>query len=97
MSLLTINITAMADAQVFGIRWRPLYKAKLSLRSALTALADYSDSVVELLLNFPVIVMWGFTVIALLKVGWIMLRSMVLLFFPELATWLRRPVQSRAT
>jgi hypothetical protein len=96
MSLLTINITAMAEAQVFGIRWRPLYKAKLSVRSALTALADYVDSIVELFLNLPVVVMWGFTIVALLKVGWIVLRRVVLLFFPGLTTWLHRRVQSQA-
>jgi hypothetical protein len=95
MSLLTTNITAMAEAQVFGIRWRPLYKANMSLRGALSAMADYSDSVVELFLNIPVIVLWGFTIVALLKVGWIVLRRIVLLFFPGLATWLRPP-QSRA-
>lgn len=97
MSLLTANITAMAEAQVFGIRWRPLYKAKLALRGALSAMADYGDSMVELFLNFPVLAMWGFTVVALLKVGWIVLRRIVLLFFPGLATWLRRPVQLQAT
>jgi hypothetical protein len=97
MSLLTINITAMADAQVFGIRWRPLYKAKLSLRTALSAIADYAESMLELLVNLPVIAIWAFTVIALLKVGWIVLRHMILLFFPALGTWLRRPVQSQAT
>lgn len=97
MSLLTANITAMAEAQVFGIHWRPLYKAKLALRGALSAMADYGDSMVELFLNFPVLAMWGFTVVALLKVGWIVLRRIVLLFFPGLATWLRRPMQSPAT
>lgn len=97
MSLLTTNITAMAEAQVFGIRWRPLYKAKLALRGALSAMADYGDSMVELFLNFPVLAMWGFTVVALLKVGWMLLRRIVLLFFPGLATWLRRPVQLQAT
>jgi hypothetical protein len=97
LSLLTVNITAMAEAQVFGIRWRPLYRARLALRGALSAIADYGDSMVELFLNFPVIAMWGFTIVALLKVGWMMLRRIVLLFFPRLATWLRRPVQSQAT
>jgi hypothetical protein len=97
MSLLTANITATAEAQVFGIRWRPLYKAKLALRGALSAMADYGDSMVELFLNFPVITMWGFTIVALLKVAWIMLQRVILLFFPGLATWFRRPVQPQAT
>jgi len=94
MSQLTTNITAMAEARVFGIRWRPLYKAKLSLRSALSAMADYGDSIVELLVNLPVIAIWGFTILALLKIGWMVLRRIVLLFFPALGMWLRRPVQA---
>jgi hypothetical protein len=93
MSMLTTDITAMAEAQVFGIRWRPLYKAKLSLRSALSAIADYGDSMVELVVNLPVIAIWGFTILALLKVGWMALRRIVLLFFPALGVWLRRPSQ----
>ena len=94
MSLLTTNITAVAEAQVFGIRWRPLYKAKLSLRSALSSVADYGDSMVELLVNLPVIAIWGFTILALIKVGWIVLRRIVLLFFPSFGTWLRRPAHA---
>jgi hypothetical protein len=94
MSLLTTNVTAVVEAQVFGIRWRPLYKAKLALRGALSAVADYGDSMVELLVNLPVIAIWGFTILALLKVGWIVLRRIVLVFFPSLGTWLHRPIQT---
>lgn len=63
----------------------------------LSATVDYCNSIVELLLNFPVIAMWGFTMVALLKVGCLVLRRIVLLLFPGLATWLRRPVRSQAT
>jgi hypothetical protein len=87
----------MAEAQVFGIRWRPLYKAKLSLRGPLSAMADYGDSIVELFVNLPVIAIWSFTILALLKVGWMLLLRIVVLFFPALGTWLRRPAQSQAT
>ena len=93
MSLLTTNITAMAEARVFGIRWRPLYKAKLSLREALSGMADYGDSMVELCLNLPVVAVWTITVLALIKIGWALLCRIVLLFFPGLAKWLRRPPQ----
>ena len=94
MSVLTVNVTAMADAQVFGIRWRPLYKAKLSLRDALSAVADYGDSMMALVVNIPITVIWGFTIVAVLKLGWITLRRIVLLFFPALRTWLHRPRQA---
>jgi hypothetical protein len=48
---------------------------------------------VALFLNLPVIAMWVFTIVALLKVGWLMLRRTVLLFFPGLTIWSRRPAQ----
>jgi hypothetical protein len=97
MSLLTTNIIATTDARVFGLNWRPLYKAKLSLRGALLGMADYGDSMVELFLNLPVIAIWTVTVLALIKVGWIVLRRVALLFFPGLAKWLRRPAQPQVT
>ena len=97
MALLTTNITGVAETRVFGIHWRPLYEVKLSLRGALFAIADYTNSMVALLLNLPVIAMWGFTIIGLLKVGWLMLRRIALLFFPGLAMWLHRPAQPQAT
>jgi len=97
MSLLTTNITATAEARVFGLHWRPLYKAKLSLRGALSGIADYGDSMVDLFLNLPLIAIWVVTILALLKVGWVVLRRIVLLFFPGLAMWLRRRAQPQAT
>jgi hypothetical protein len=95
MSLLTTNISAVAQAQVFGVHWQPLYEAKLSLRGALVGMADYADAMVALFLNLPVVVLGGFTILALLKVGGMVLRRVVLVFFPGLTTWLRRPVKSR--
>jgi len=92
MSVLTTRITALADVRVFGIRWRPLYKAKLAFRGALTALAGYGDFLVGLLVNLPVILVWCFTIVALLKAGWLVLVRIVLLFFPALRAWRRRPV-----
>src|SRR5579862_1589551 len=94
MSLLTTNIIATADTRVLGLNWRPLYKAKLSLRGALSGLADYGDSMVELFVNLPVIAIWTVTVLALIKIGWVVLRRLALLFFPGLAKWLRRPASA---
>ncbi len=82
MALLTTNITGVAQAQVFGIHWRPLCQVKLALRAALSEIADYTNSMVGLILNLPVIAMWGFTIVGLLKLGWLILRRIVLLFFP---------------
>ena len=97
MSLLTTNVRSVAEAQVLGIRWRPLYEAKLSLHGALSALADYADSMLALVLYLPVILIWAITIVSLLKIGWMVLRRIGLLFFPGLKWWSRKPVQSQAT
>jgi Domain of unknown function (DUF4349) len=97
MSLLTITIRGIAVAQAFGLHWRPLYEAKVSLRAALSGMADYVDDMVALFLNLPVIAIWMLTIVALLKIGWLALRSTARVFFPGSTIWLRRLVQSRPT
>jgi hypothetical protein len=97
MSLLTINIHGVAVAQAFGLHWRPLYEAKVSLRGALGGMTDYADDMVALFLNLPVIFIWGLTIVALIKIGWMVLRSTARVFFPGSTIWLRRLAQSRAT
>jgi hypothetical protein len=97
MSLLTINIRGVAVAQAFGLHWRPLYEAKVSLRAALGGMADYADDMVALFLNLPLIAIWVFTIGALIKIGSLALRSTARVFFPAAAIWLQRLVQSRAT
>jgi Domain of unknown function (DUF4349) len=97
MSLLTITIRGMAVAQAFGLHWRPLYEAKVSLRGALAGMADYADDMVALFLNLPVIAIWMLTIVALIKIGWLALRGTARVFFPGSTMWLRRLAQSRAT
>jgi hypothetical protein len=97
MSLLTVNIHGMAVAQVFGLDWRPLYEAKVSVRGALGGMAEYADDMVRLFVNLPVIAIWGLTIVALVKIGWMVLRGTVRVFFPGSTIWLRRLVQLRAT
>jgi Domain of unknown function (DUF4349) len=97
MSLLMINIHGTAVAQVFGLHWRPLYEAKVSLWGALGGLAEYADDMLAFFLNLPLIAIWGLTIVALVKIGWMVLRSTTRVFFPGSTLWLRRLVQSRAT
>jgi hypothetical protein len=80
----------MAVAQVFGLHWRPLYEAKVSLRGALGGMADYADDMVALFLNLPLIAMWGLTIVALLKIGSLALRNTARVFFPGSTIWLRQ-------
>lgn len=97
MSLLTISIRGIAVAQAFGLHWRPLCEAKVSLRGALGGMTDYADDMVALFLNLPVIAIWMLTIVALIKIGWLALRSTARTFFPGSTLWLQRLVQSRAT
>jgi hypothetical protein len=88
MSLLTISISGSEEESLFEIHWRPLRQAKESLRIALVEMADYANEMVALIMEIPLLVIWGFTIIALVKAGWIVFRWIALLFFPGF-TWLR--------
>lgn len=94
LALLETNITPDTDAQVFGIPWRPLYRAKMSFREALAGLTSYMDEMLALVLKLPVIVLWAVTVVALIKLGWIVFRRIVLLFFPGAPVFSREPAQT---
>jgi hypothetical protein len=95
MSLLTIYISERQETELFGLHWRPIHEAKESLRSALVGIADYSNDMVALFMELPLVVIWGFTIIALVKAGWIIFRWIVLLFFPGFI-WLRRSPKPQA-
>jgi hypothetical protein len=95
MSLLTVGITSVAEAQVLGLKWRPLYEAKLSARRALAALADFADAVVALVFYVPVILLWGMLVLVVLKLGWLMLSRLARLLFPGLPLWHRKSADTQ--
>ena len=83
MSLLAVSVVAEQEAQVLGIRWRPLYQIKLSLRSALEGIADYATSMVSLVMYVPVILLWVLTAFVIAKLGWKLLRALARVFFPN--------------
>ncbi|MBZ5627950.1 MAG: DUF4349 domain-containing protein [Acidobacteriia bacterium] len=97
MSLLTVGITSVAEAQVLGLKWRPLYEAKLSARSALAALADFADAVVAFVFYVPVILLWGVLVLVVLKLGWLALSRLARLLFPGLPLWRAKSVETQAS
>jgi uncharacterized protein DUF4349 len=71
---ISIQLQPDADVQVFGLRWRPLYRAKLSLREAVDAIGDYSATVFEIIVHIPVILLWLVTLVAFAAIGWRLLR-----------------------
>lgn len=85
---ISISLRAEADAQVFGLSWRPLYQLKLSLRDGLEAVASYIAAMVSLVFYLPAVLLWLLTILAGASAGWRILRFAVRLFF----FWPRRTV-----
>jgi Domain of unknown function (DUF4349) len=71
-----INITlrAEADAQVFGLNWRPLYQLKIAAREGLDGFGEYAASMTAFVFYLPTILLWLFTILAGAAVGWRILK-----------------------
>jgi hypothetical protein len=78
-----INITlrAEADAQVFGLNWRPLYQLKIAAREGLGGLGDYAASMTAFVFYLPTVLLWLFTILAGAAIGWRLLRWAAKVFF----------------
>ena len=71
---ITISLRTLADTQVSGLNWRPLYQLKLALRNGLDALADYATTMAAILFYVPVILAWSITILFAAVVAWRALR-----------------------
>lgn len=71
---IAISLRTLADTQVFGLNWRPLYQLKLALRNGLDALADYATTMAVILFYVPVILAWAVTILFAAVIGWRALR-----------------------
>jgi hypothetical protein len=71
---ITISLRTLADTQVFGLNWRPLYQLKLALRNGLDALADYATTMAAILFYVPVILAWSLSILFAVVIGWRALR-----------------------
>ena len=78
-----INITlrAEADAQVFGLNWRPLYQLKMAAREGLDGLGDYAASMTAFVFYLPTVLLWLLTILAGAAMGWRILRWAARAFF----------------
>ena len=71
---ITVSLHAEAEAQVFGLRWRPLYQLKLAAREGLDAVADYAVAMTALLFYLPVVLLWLATILVGAAGSWRILR-----------------------
>jgi hypothetical protein len=78
---ITVQFRAQADAQVFGLNWRPLYHLKTALRDGLDGVADYASTMASVVFYLPTILLWLITILVSAAIGWRILRRSARLLF----------------
>jgi hypothetical protein len=78
---ITVSLHSEAEANVFGLHWRPLYELKLAVMQALEGLADYSTAMFSFIFYLPAILLWLATIVVGAAVGWKALRLGVRVLF----------------
>jgi hypothetical protein len=78
---IALTLRADADAQVFGIRWRPLYELKIAARNGLAGIVDYITAMVSLLFFLPTILLWLATILVGAAIAWRIFRWVARFFF----------------
>jgi hypothetical protein len=73
---IAISLRTEAQAQTFGLNWRPLYQIKLALHDGLESVADYATVMVGILFFIPAALLWAGTVAIAAFVGWRLVRWM---------------------
>lgn len=81
MATITVSLTAEADLEVFGLRWRPLFVVKQALRDMLSGLTSYTDALIRFVFRLPVILLWLATILVILFGVWKLGRRIWLRFF----------------
>jgi len=71
---ITISLRTQAEAQVFGLNWRPLYQLKLAARDGLDSLATYASAMTTILFDLPAILLWLATICGAGLGAWRLLR-----------------------
>ncbi len=70
MSTITTMLTAEADIEVFGIRWRPLFVVKQAFRGLLSGLTGYVDAMIAFVFRLPVYLLWIATLAVIIFLAW---------------------------
>jgi hypothetical protein len=70
----TVSLHSEAEANLFGLNWRPLYELKLAAMQGLEGLADYATAMFSLVFYLPAILLWLATILAGAALGWKILR-----------------------
>ena len=71
---MNITLRSEAEAQVFGLNWRPMYQIKMALRDGLEALGNYALSMTGFVFMLPAVLLWLVTIVIGAAIGWKLLR-----------------------
>jgi hypothetical protein len=66
---IAISLRTEAEAQVFGLNWRPGYQMKLALRDGLESVATYATAMTTIVFYLPAMLLWVGTILASILVG----------------------------
>ncbi len=80
---ITVSLRSEAEANLFGIHWRPSYEMKLAAMQGLEGLADYATAMFSFVFYLPAILLWLVTLLAGAWFAWKLLRPAVRLLFAK--------------
>ena len=81
---LTVSLRGEAEAQLFGLHWRPLYQLKLAVRDGIDGIGDYATAMASFVFYIPAILLWLATILIGAAVLWRVLRWVLrTLFVPR--------------
>lgn len=72
--VISISLRTEAEAQVFGLNWRPGYELKMALRDGLESLATYASAMTTILFYLPATLLWVGTILLVGAAGWRLTR-----------------------
>lgn len=67
---LTVSLHAEAEAQVFGLHWRPLYQLKVAARDGMDGIGDYAAAMASFVFYIPAILLWLITILLGAALAW---------------------------
>ena len=84
---ITVSLRTEAEAEVFGLHWRPLYQMKLAARDGLDGVGNYA-AIAGFAFLLPTILLWLVTILLGSLAAWRILRWASRMFFgwPQTAT-----------
>jgi len=78
---IAISLRTQAEAQAFGLNWRPLYQLKLALHDGLESIANYGTAMITILFYLPATLLWVGTILLGLLGSWRIFRWIAVRWF----------------